>query len=139
MGVVRSSHDDKPNLHKEDEKKYVLTFRGQVGRRLTAEEEGRRPMWFEQIKDSIADFGNRVGQVRAAGGGPARSDELSGYIVINADSLDGAAAVAGGCPILQQGGSVEIGNLTPGRSQSHNARSAASGARAPSRSNTTTS
>ena len=25
--------------------KYVLAFRGQVGRRLTAEEEGRWPMW----------------------------------------------------------------------------------------------
>ena len=91
--------------------KYVLTFRGQVGRRLSAEEEGRWPTWFEQIKDSIADFGNRVGRVREVGGGPARSDELSGYIVINADSLDGAAAVAGGCPILQQGGSVEIGEI----------------------------
>jgi hypothetical protein len=89
--------------------KYVLTFRGQVGRRLTAEEEGRWPTWFEQIKDSIADFGNRVGQVREVGGGRARSDELSGYILINAGSLDGAAAIAGGCPILEQGGRVEVG------------------------------
>ena len=91
--------------------KYVLTFRGQVGRRLTAEEEGRWPTWFEQIKDSIADFGNRVGQVREVGGGQARSDALSGYILISADNLDGAAAVAGGCPILEQGGSVEVGDI----------------------------
>jgi hypothetical protein len=99
--------------HEEGEMKYVLTFRGQVGRRLTAEEEGRWPTWFEEINDSIADFGNRVGQVREVGGGRARSDELSGYIVVNADSLDGAAAVAGGCPILQQGGSVEVGEIVP--------------------------
>ena len=90
---------------------YVLTFRGQVGRRLTAEEEGRWPTWFEHIKDSIADFGNRIGQVRQVGGGHTRSDELSGYIVINADSLDDAAAVALGCPILQQNGSVEVGEI----------------------------
>jgi hypothetical protein len=91
--------------------KYLLTFRGQVGRRLTGEEEALWPAWFEQIKDSITDFGNRVGQVREVGGGQARSDALSGYIVINADSLDRAAAAAGGCPILQQGGSVEVGEI----------------------------
>jgi hypothetical protein len=91
--------------------KYVLSFRGQVGRRLTAEEEARWPTWFEQIKDSISDFGNRVGQVREVGPGPERSDVLSGYIIINADTLDSAAALAGGCPILQQGGSVEVGEL----------------------------
>ena len=90
---------------------YVLTFRGQVGRRLTAEEDGRWPAWFEQIKASIADFGNRVGQVREVGGGRARSDELSGYIVVNAGSLDDAADLAGGCPILEQGGSVEVGEI----------------------------
>jgi hypothetical protein len=91
--------------------KYVLAFRGQVGRSLTAEEEARWPTWFEQIKDSIADFGSRVGQVREVGDGPGRSDALSGYIMINAESLDAAATVAGGCPILQQGGSVEVGEL----------------------------
>ena len=91
--------------------KYVLAFRGQVGRRLTAEEEARWPTWFEQIKDSIADFGSRVGQVREVGDGTGRSDALSGYIMINANSLDAAATLAGGCPILQQGGSVEVGEL----------------------------
>ena len=91
--------------------KYVLTFRGRVGRRLTAEEEAQWPAWFEQIKDSIADFGSRVGQVREVGGDGARSDVLSGYININAENLDGAATLAGGCPILQQGGSVEVGEL----------------------------
>ena len=91
--------------------KYALAFRGQVGRRLTAEEEARWPTWFEQIRDSIADMGNRVGQVREVGAGAERSDALSGYTIINADSLDAAATLAGGCPILQQGGSVEVGEL----------------------------
>lgn len=91
--------------------KYVLSFRGQVGRRLTAEEEARWPTWFEQIKDSIADFGNRVGEVREVGPGAERSDALSGYIIINADTLDSAATLARGCPILQQGGSIEVGEL----------------------------
>ena len=91
--------------------KYVLSFRGRVGRRLSAEEEARWPTWFDQIKGSIADFGNRVGQVREVGAAAGRPDALSGYIVIDADSLDAAATLAGGCPILQQGGSVEVGEL----------------------------
>ncbi len=91
--------------------KYVFSFRGQAARRLSAEEEARWPAWFEQVKDSIADFGNRVGQVREVGGGAERSDALSGYIIVNAESLDAAATLAGGCPILQQGGSVEVGEL----------------------------
>jgi hypothetical protein len=91
--------------------KYVLAFRGQVGRRLTAEEEARWPAWFEQIKDSIADFGNRVGQVREVGATAGRPDALSGFIIINADSLDAASTLTSGCPILQQGGSVEVGEL----------------------------
>ena len=94
--------------------KYMLAFRAEVGRRLTAEEEARWPTWFEEIHDSIADFGNRVGQVREVGGAGGRSDVLSGYIIVNADDLDAAATLAGGCPILQQGGSVEVGELAEG-------------------------
>ena len=91
--------------------KYVLAFRGQMERRLTGEEEARWPAWFQQINDSIADFGSRVGEVREVEARAERSDVLSGYILINADSLDAAATVAGGCPALQQGGSVEVGEL----------------------------
>lgn len=93
--------------------KYMLAFRGQVGRRLSTEEEAQWPAWFEQIKDSIADFGNRVGQAREIGaeGERGRPDALSGYTVISAASLDEATTLVGGCPALQQGGSVEVGEL----------------------------
>jgi hypothetical protein len=90
---------------------YVFAFRGPVGRRPTAEQLARWPAWFEDIKDSIADRGNQVGRVREVGGDGPRADELGGYIVVNAESLDAAAALAGGCPILQQGGSVEVGEF----------------------------
>ncbi len=65
--------------------------------------------WFESIGSSIADFGHRVGPGRvlgSAGGGP---DELSGYAVVTAETLDAAATLAAGCPGLAQGGAVEIG------------------------------
>ena len=92
---------------------YVLTFRGQPGRTTTAEEEARWPAWFGQISASITDMGNRVGQVRSVGYHGERDDVLSGYIVITADSLDAAVATAQGCPILQQGGSLEVGEIVP--------------------------
>ena len=41
---------------------YVLTFRAQPHRTLTAEQEASWPAWFSQIGASITDMGNRVGQ-----------------------------------------------------------------------------
>jgi hypothetical protein len=40
-------------------------------------------------------------------------DALAGYIVISADSLGAAVAVAEGSPMLLQGGSVEVGEIIP--------------------------
>lgn len=92
---------------------YVLTFRAPKGRVPTAEEEARWPQWFEKIGGQITDPGNRVGQVRSIGGDPGRADELAGYIMISATTIDDAAAVAEGCPMLLQGGSVEVGEFIP--------------------------
>jgi hypothetical protein len=92
---------------------YVLTFRGQPGRTPTAEEEARWPAWFGQIGASIADTGNRVGQARSVGYRGERDDVLRGYIVITAADLDAAVAIAQGCPVLQQGGSLEVGEIVP--------------------------
>ena len=92
---------------------YVLTFRGQPGRTPTAEEEARWPAWFGQIGASIADMGNRVGQARSVGYDGERGDVLRGYVVITAADLDAAEAIAQGCPMLQQGGTVEVGEIVP--------------------------
>jgi hypothetical protein len=37
---------------------------------------------------------------------------LAGYTVITADDLEVAVALAQGCPVLGQGGGVEVGELT---------------------------
>ena len=92
---------------------YVLTFRGRPGRTPTAEEEARWPAWFGQIGASIADMGNRVGQARSVGYHGERDDALRGYIVITAADFDAAVEVANGCPVLQQGGSLEVGEIVP--------------------------
>jgi len=92
---------------------YVLTFRGQPHRTLSAEQEASWPAWFSQIGASIADMGNRVGQARSVGYNGERDDVLSGYIVVTAADFDAAVALAQGCPILQQGGSLEVGEIVP--------------------------
>jgi hypothetical protein len=92
---------------------YVLTFRAPKGRVPAAEDEARWPAWLAGIGGQVTDPGNRIGQVRDVGGGPYRPDVLAGYIVISAGSLDAAAAVAVGCPMLLQGGTVEVGEVIP--------------------------
>jgi hypothetical protein len=86
-------------------------FRSRSDRALTPAEEARWPSWFERIGGSIADRGNRVGQARFVGPAPAGEETLGGYIVINADNLDAAAELAESCPILGQGGRVEVGEI----------------------------
>ncbi len=93
--------------------RYVLVFRAQANRTLTSEEEARWPKWFEQIGASIADFGNRVGQTRVVGPATSGKETLGGYILVDADSLDDAAKLAEGCPILHQSGHVEVGEIVP--------------------------
>ena len=38
---------------------------------------------------------------------------MTGYTLIEADSLDAAAGLAGGCPVLKHGGTVEVGETIP--------------------------
>ena len=38
---------------------------------------------------------------------------VSGYILVKADSLEDAQALAGGCPIFDMGGSVEVRTIIP--------------------------
>jgi hypothetical protein len=69
--------------------------------------------WFEGIGARIVDGGKPVGQsttVQSDGsvlphGG---SNPVSGYGVFEAANLEEAVAIAKGCPILKDGGSVEI-------------------------------
>jgi hypothetical protein len=96
---------------------YVLSFRGQIDRKVTADEEAAWGQWFQEISSTIIDFGHRVGRVRVldedavpAGAVPPNGQEvLRGYIVISADDFDAAATTAKGCPGLQHGGRVEVG------------------------------
>lgn len=87
---------------------HVVTFRSPATP-PTQEQEQAWANWFSAIGPHITDFGHRVGQAVMLGERTDAADQLSGYIVIEADSLDAAVTIARGCPGLSTGGRVEVG------------------------------
>ncbi|MDB5143305.1 MAG: transcription initiation protein [Mucilaginibacter sp.] len=70
----------------------------------------------------LASSGNRLGgdgkTVRPGNlitNGPYAEikEMISGYIIVNADTIDDAAEIAKGCPILLAEGSVEVRDIIP--------------------------
>lgn len=89
--------------------KYVFIYKG--GSMPEGEEEQKRVMeawmgWLGGLGDSVVDQGNPFGESKSVGDGGTSG--LGGYSIVNAGSLDDAAGKAGGCPVLQGGGSVEV-------------------------------
>jgi hypothetical protein len=66
--------------------------------------------FFEQIGDSVVDPGQPVFE-RTTIGEVSATTQLGGYSVINAGNLEQAVALANGCPSLQNGGGVQVGEL----------------------------
>ena len=99
--------------------KYVFVYHG--GSMAETEEERQAQMakwgaWFGQLGGAIVDGGAPVGAVRTVNGAGAQDgapNPVSGYTLIEADSLDAASEMAGGCPVIERGGSVEVGETIP--------------------------
>ncbi len=95
---------------------YVFAYHG--GGMPESPEEGEKVMqawtsWFTELGAAVVDGGAPTGAAKTVAADGATSDggganPLSGYSVIIADSLDAAATLAKGCPILAAGGSVEV-------------------------------
>lgn len=92
---------------------YVLAFRGQPDYIPTPDEEQQWGAWFASIGPSIADPGNRAARTTtvAADGAKSAHGVLTGYTLVTAESLDAAADLAGGCPGLPYGTSVEVAEI----------------------------
>ncbi|HWE80443.1 MAG TPA: hypothetical protein VG265_02240 [Gaiellaceae bacterium] len=94
--------------------KFVLVYKG--GTMAETEEERNEVMarwgaWFQGLGDSVVDMGNPFSEsksVSSSGSNGAAASGLGGYSIINASSLDDAAGMVGGCPILEAGGDVEV-------------------------------
>jgi hypothetical protein len=94
--------------------KYVLAYKGGKMAETTAAQEAAMKAWMEwfgTLGSAVIDGGNPFGPstaVQSDGSAAATTAGLSGYSVLEADSLELAAKLAGGCPVLAGGGSVEV-------------------------------
>lgn len=95
--------------------KFVFAYHG--GKMPEREEEGAQVMaawnkWYEEMGPAIVDGGAPVGMSKTVSQNGVADDggsnPLSGYTLIEADTMDAAIEMAKGCPILEGGGSVEV-------------------------------
>ena len=68
--------------------------------------------WFQSLGDAVVDGGNPFGaSVTVAGDGSTSKggrSGLTGYSIISADDLSAATVHVKGCPLLADGGTVEV-------------------------------
>ena len=97
--------------------KYLLAFHG--GGVPETEEEQAQVMaawgaWMGALGEAMVDPGNAVGQAKTILADSSISlgdgaNPVTGFTLINAADIDEAVSLAKGCPILESGGSVEVG------------------------------
>ncbi len=72
--------------------------------------------WFGTLGSAVVDGGNPFGAstaVLADGSTGSATTALTGYSIVQADTLDLAAKLAGDCPVLASGGTVEVYEALP--------------------------
>lgn len=97
--------------------KYLLLYSGGSMPESPAEQAAvlkEWQVWYGKIGSGVVDEGDPfTGKAKTVGAdgkvseGPVGSP-ASGYSIIKADSLDAAAALAKGCPILKSGGKISV-------------------------------
>jgi hypothetical protein len=90
---------------------YLFTFRAPGDYASSGDTFDAWATWQVKLGARLKDRGN-VAFAAVAIGASATDTTLGGYSLIRATSLDAAADLARGCPILRHGGAVEVGELT---------------------------
>ena len=90
--------------------KFVLAYQG--GGMADTEEAQQAAMaawgtWFGSLGAAVVDGGAPFGASAAVGGGASKS-ALTGYSILEAADLEAAVKLAEGCPVLADGGSVDV-------------------------------
>jgi hypothetical protein len=67
--------------------------------------------WFKGISDHVVELGNPVFTRRHVGVDAPSDTVLGGYSLISAASLEEAVGLTEGCPALEYGGAIEVGEL----------------------------
>jgi hypothetical protein len=97
---------------------YMITYLG--GNTPATPEEGKRHMekymaWLADLGDAAVSPANPLGGTQTIHPDGSVSDgssvSMSGFTVIEADSIDAALSTAKTCPFLDIGGSLEVSEL----------------------------
>ena len=94
--------------------KYLFAYKGGSVPGSDAEREAVMAAWgawFGQLGGAVVDMGAPVGAsstVSSGGVSDGGASQLTGFSVLQADSLGAANELAQGCPHLKSGGSIEI-------------------------------
>ncbi|MGA2479019.1 MAG: hypothetical protein ABSG63_09765 [Spirochaetia bacterium] len=94
-------------------KPFVLLYKGGKAGSTPAEAEKIMKVWmqwFEKLGSSLVDGGKPfgLGKIVTAKGVKDGANASNGYSVIQAESLNAAAGLAKGCPIIADGGEVQV-------------------------------
>ena len=100
---------------------YVFAYKGGSGMAPTPEAQKAAMeawgQWFGTLGGAVVDGGNPFGKAKSVSPGGDIKDgaasSLSGYSIVKADSLDAATSIAKGCPVLKNGGSVDVYETIP--------------------------
>jgi hypothetical protein len=94
---------------------YLLAYKGGQVAESDAERDAQMAawgQWFGDLGEAVVQPGNPCGASRAIAGdgsvGDGAPSGLTGYSVIAAGDLGAATELAKGCPVLANGGSVEV-------------------------------
>jgi hypothetical protein len=99
--------------------KFVYLYTGgQMAETPEAQEQAMRAWvaWFGTLGTAVTDMGNPFGAsatVKSGGVAAGSAVNAGGYSIIDALSLDDATARTTGCPILANGGTVEVYEALP--------------------------
>src|SRR5688572_28409229 len=95
---------------------YVLVYKGGGG--MEQSEEAQQKVmaawtgWFGQLGSAVVDGGNPFGPSASISSDKqvsnGASSGLTGYSILKADNLQAATEMAMGCPILSDGGTIEV-------------------------------